>query len=101
MYPAGTVLAKTLEALPCHNVEAMRARKTNSATTIQTEALFYVPFTRVGLIALREAANNHFTAKVFQLHIDHLDKLELKDLVRGGSCFDLVVASLDVLKRVR
>jgi hypothetical protein len=83
MYPAGTVLAKTLEALPCHNVEAMRA------------------FTRVGLIALREAANNHFTAKLFQLHIDHLDKLELKDLVRGGSCFDLVAASLDVLKRVR
>jgi hypothetical protein len=38
MYPASTVLAKTLEALLCHNVEAMRA------------------FTRVGLIALREAA---------------------------------------------
>jgi hypothetical protein len=47
MYPAGTVLAKTLEALPCHNVEAMRV------------------FTRVGLIALREAANNYFTAKLF------------------------------------
>jgi hypothetical protein len=47
MYLASTVLAKTLEVLLYYNVKAIRA------------------FTRVGLIALRKAANNYFTAKLF------------------------------------
>jgi hypothetical protein len=47
MYLASTMLVKTLEALLCYNVKAIRA------------------FTHVGLIALREAANNYFTAKLF------------------------------------
>jgi hypothetical protein len=47
MYLASTILVKTLEALLYYNVKAIRV------------------FTRVGLIILREAANNYFTAKLF------------------------------------